>query len=581
MRKGEESRRIPPLEIIQQVFKTAEASLCKTGDEAVLDVHVHGGRSLWKAWHAHDGAGGGYDESGAGVEDESLNRKREAGRSAELLRICGEGERSLCNADRELVEAEFNESLEVLLGGVGQGDVGCAVDLLCNGFDLGDDVEVFSVGVDEFASVFSCLDDLLGEFLGAFAAECESVADCEAESEFENACADDFDFFVGVGVEVIEAHYDVQAEVGEVLQVGFKIYDALFESFDVRLADFREGNAAVPLQSLGGGDENDGSRLESGGAALDVEELFRAEVGAEACFSDGVVAEGEGGLGCNDGVAAVGDVCERSAVDECEVAFNGLDEVRLHCVLEKNEQGAGCAEFLDGVGAAVALDAEDDSVEASAEVLHVGGKAEDGHEFAGGGDVEAGFSRNAVGGAAEAGNDVAEHAVVAVHDAAPEDFLQIDLPLMAGVVEKSCEKVVGCGDGVQVAGEVKVDRFHRKNLAVAAAGGAALHAEDRAEAWFAQSENGVLADLLHALCKSDGGGGLAGAGRHAGSCGHEDELALHLAGGVELYLGLVAAVRFEFSIRKTGAAGEVVDVDELSGLSNFDVAEHFVSPIVK
>ena len=39
------------------------------------------------------------------------------------------------------------------------------------------------------------------------------------------------------------------------------------------------------------------------------------------------------------------------------------------------------------------------------------------------------------------------------------------------------EQIVRRADGVEVAGEVQVDVLHRHDLGVAAAGGAALHAE--------------------------------------------------------------------------------------------------------
>ena len=58
-----------------------------------------------------------------------------------------------------------------------------------------------------------------------------------------------------------------------------------------------------------------------------------AEVGGEAGFRDGVVAQAHRGLSGLDGVAAVGDVCERAAVDERGSAFERLDHVGLDGIL--------------------------------------------------------------------------------------------------------------------------------------------------------------------------------------------------------------------------------------------------------
>ena len=209
------------------------------------------------------------------------------------------------------------------------------------------------------------------------------------------------------------------------------------------------------------------------------------------------------------------DVGEGAAVHKGEVAFDRLHEVGLHGVEKQREKRARGAEFAAGVGRAVCLDAEHNAVEAAAQVFHVGGEAKNRHQFGSGCDVEARFGRNAVRWTAEARDDVAKHAVVDVHHAAPVDFAQLDLALMARVVKERGKEVVGSGDRMEVAGEVQIDRFHRQHLAVAAAGGAALHAEDRAERRFAQRKNGVAADFLHALRERDARRCLAGAGRHA------------------------------------------------------------------
>ena len=52
--------------------------------------------------------------------------------------------------------------------------------------------------------------------------------------------------------------------------------------------------------------------------------------------------------------------------------------------------------------------------------------------------------------------------------------------LVQVVVDHRGEQVVRRRDGVEVAGEVQVELLHRQDLAVAAAGGAALDAERRA-----------------------------------------------------------------------------------------------------
>ena len=133
-----------------------------------------------------------------------------------------------------------------------------------------------------------------------------------------------------------------------------------------------------------------------------------------------------------------------------------------------------------------------DAAEALAQVGEVAGDGDEPHDLARGGDVEAGLARGAVRAAAEAGDDVAEVPVVHVHAAAPGDRERVEpggVPVVQVRVDQRREEVVRRRDRVQVAGEVEVQVLHRDDLRVAAAGGAALHAEHRAERRLAQAEH--------------------------------------------------------------------------------------------
>ena len=127
---------------------------------------------------------------------------------------------------------------------------------------------------------------------------------------------------------------------------------------------------------------------------------------------------------------------------------------------------------------------------------------EDAHDLGGGGDVEAGLARVAVGGAAERDDEVAQRAVVHVDRAAPADPQRVDAELVAVVdrgVDQRREQVVRGADRVDVAGEVEVEVLHRHDLGVAAAGRAALDAEHGAERRLAQARDRALADVAEAL----------------------------------------------------------------------------------
>jgi hypothetical protein len=96
-------------------------------------------------------------------------------------------------------------------------------------------------------------------------------------------------------------------------------------------------------------------------------------------------------------------------------------------------------------------------------------------------------------------------------------------------VDRGGQQVVGGGDGVDVAGQVQVEVFHRDDLAVTAAGCAALDAKGRALAGLADAGENPLAQVrAQRLAQPDHGGALALAQRGGGDGGHVDVLAIRL-----------------------------------------------------
>ena len=112
-------------------------------------------------------------------------------------------------------------------------------------------------------------------------------------------------------------------------------------------------------------------------------------------------------------------------------------------------------------------------------------------------------------------------------------------------------------DRVDVAGEVEVEVLHRHDLRVAAAGRAALDAEDRPERRLAQAEDRPLADLAEPLRERDGRRRLALARRRGRDRRDVDDLRVgpvaEALEGRQLDLGLVAAVQLDLVGLQPGA----------------------------
>jgi hypothetical protein len=96
--------------------------------------------------------------------------------------------------------------------------------------------------------------------------------------------------------------------------------------------------------------------------------------------------------------------------------------------------------------------------------------------------------------------------------------------LVQMVVEQGGEHVVRGRDGMEVAGEVQVQRLHRHHLGVAAARGAALDTERRPHRRLPDRHRGALADVPHRLAEPHRRGGLALAERGRSDRGYQHVL---------------------------------------------------------
>ena len=97
----------------------------------------------------------------------------------------------------------------------------------------------------------------------------------------------------------------------------------------------------------------------------------------------------------------MGDIGERTAVDKRGRAFQRLDEIWLERVLQKRSHGADSFEVAGSHRLIVECVTDDDARQALFQVSNRAGEAEDRHDLAGHGDIEAVLTRNTVESAAE------------------------------------------------------------------------------------------------------------------------------------------------------------------------------------
>ena len=178
------------------------------------------------------------------------------------------------------------------------------------------------------------------------------------------------------------------------------------------------------------------------------------------------------------------NVAKRPAVDDGRAAGHILDEIGVYRLAQQDRHG--------GVGVQVggrdrrALEglADDDAAQPCLEIGEVAGEAKNRHDLGRGGNIEAALTWHTLRSAAETEDDIAQGAVVHVDGPPPGHAAGIDakrIALMEVVVEHRGEEIVRGGDGVKVAGEVKIDLQRRLQRRFAAAGRAAFDAKNRAQ----------------------------------------------------------------------------------------------------
>ena len=452
------------------------------------------------------------------------------------------------------------------------------VDLRDDVADLFLDGLVELIGEGEVVRLVAQTDDLVGQRDAAFAALAPNLGQSNVDAQLAALILDELQLGLGVLREAVDGHNARQlVDLGDVPDMLQQVGQALLQSLEVLDAGLGLRHATVILQGADGGNEDDAARLQAGHAALDVEELLSTQVSAEAGLGDGVVGQVHGDLRRGDGVAAMGDVGERAAVDEGRSVLERLHEVRLQSVLQQGGHGALGVQITGGDGLLVVSIADDQAGQAGLQVRDVGGQAENCHDLGGDGDVVAVLTRGAVDAAAEAVDDEAELTVVHIDAAAPGDAARVDVEAIAlinMVIQHGSQQVVGSADGVEVAGEVEVDILHRDDLRIAAAGRAALDAEDRAEGRLTQSDKDVLAELAHTVGQADRRGGLAFACGGGVDGGDEDELTLRVGLFLQdavVDLGLILAVLLQILLVDARGLGDLSDGLHGGFLCNFDI----------
>ena len=456
---------------------------------------------------------------------------------AQSLGVIAEAVLGLGDAHRQVTKAVLAQLGELALGSRRKVDAIGAVDLGGNGLQGVGHIGTVLVGKLELARLLNQAHDLISQVECALAALGPNLGQLNVDAELLALGLDERKFGLGVRREAVDGdHAGKTIDVLDVVDVTQQVGHAGLKGLEVLVVEVGLGDTAVVLKRAGSGDNHDSAGANARHAALDVQELLGTKVGAKAGLGNRNVTKTHGHAGGHDGVAAVGDIGEGTAVDKRGRALERLHQVGLERILKQRGHGALGLKVAGADGLAGIAVADDDLAQALLKIVDARGQAQDCHDLGGNGDIEAVLARHALGFAANAIDNMAQLTVVHVDDALPGDALNIDAELVAllnMVVEHGGQQVVGGTDSVEVSGKVQVDVLHGDDLGPAAAGGTALYAKDGTERRFAQGNGALDAATTQTVGQTDGRGGLALACRRGIDSGHEDKLGLVIGRLVE------------------------------------------------
>ena len=122
------------------------------------------------------------------------------------------------------------------------------------------------------------------------------------------------------------------------------------------------------LQRAYRGNNNHGIGLQVAQTALDVQELLSAQVSTKSSFRYGVIAQSQRHARCHDGIAAVRNIREGTAMHECRRSFKRLHQVRLDGILQKSCHSAFRVQLMRRNGLIIVRVAHHNATQALLEV---------------------------------------------------------------------------------------------------------------------------------------------------------------------------------------------------------------------
>ncbi len=162
-----------------------------------------------------------------------------------------------------------------------------------------------------------CLKNLLCKSRSALSAFSPDFGKRELTALLLTEFADEFILCLCVGYKGIQCYNNRHIIFLYIFNMLFKIYDSPLKSLDVLLFKLPARYAAIIFQSPHSCNQNDCIRSKPCFPALNVKELFRSQICAEARLRNGNITHLKSHSGSAYTIAAMGNICKRTAMYDC------------------------------------------------------------------------------------------------------------------------------------------------------------------------------------------------------------------------------------------------------------------------
>ena len=226
------------------------------------------------------------------------------------------------------------------------------------------------------------------------------------------------------------------------------------------------------LQSTDSSYNNHCRRLQTSKAAFYIQEFLSTKVSTEACLSYHYICKFKSEFSCHDGVTAMGNIGERTAVNKSWCPFKSLYQIRLNGILKEQCQCTGYIQLISPNSTAITGICHHNLTKALLHVLQISGQTQNSHHFRGHSNIKASLTRNAMGLAPHAYYHMTESTVIQVQYTLPGDTANIDIQsitLLDMIVNNRRQQIVGCGNSVEITSEMKINILHRNHLGITTA----------------------------------------------------------------------------------------------------------------